>query len=101
MKTRLKTIHEEQYSDGSKTLGVLFNYSFEVEHDGWKESFIYIFNHERATYAFFNTIVDMVDFQLYGNGSKVKKAYMKEVDFDALYDAEFVEGKFSDRLTWL
>ena len=101
MKTRLKSAHEEQYSDGSKTLGVLFNYSFEVEHDGWKESFVYIFNHERSTYMFFNTIVDMIDFQFYGAGSKVKSAYMKETVFDELNDAEYIEGKFSDRLTWL
>jgi hypothetical protein len=101
MKTKLKTIHEEQYSDGSKTLGVLFNYAIEVGHDDWKESFVYIFNHERATYMFFNTIVDMIDFLLYGAGSKVKSAYMNETDFDALFDAEFVEGQFSEKLTWL
>jgi len=100
MKTRLKTAHEEQYSDGSKTLGVLFNYSFEVEHDGWKESFIYIFNHEKNMYIFFNTMVDVFDYMLYGE-DKMKRAYMEEDEFDSYYDAPYIEGKFGDLLKWV
>jgi len=99
MVTRLKTAHEEQYSDGSKTLGVLFNYSFEVEHDGWKESLVYIFNHARESYIFFNTMVDMFDYMLYDD-KKTKRAYMTEEEFDTYYDAEHIDGKFSEKLMW-
>jgi hypothetical protein len=100
MKTLLKTAHEEQYSDGSKTLGVLFNYSFEVENDGWYESFIYIFNHEKTMYIFFNTMFDMWSYILYGE-DKMKRAYMDEEEFDSYYDAPQIDGKFSDLLKWV
>jgi len=99
MRTKLKSIHNEEYSDNSKTLGVLLNYSLEDEN--WKDTLIFIYNHERATYMFFTTIVDMIDFLLYGTGSKLKSAYMKEEEFDTLYDAEYIDGKFSEKLTWL
>jgi hypothetical protein len=95
MKTRLKTIHEEEYSDKSRVLGVLLNYD---ENDTFKESFIYIFNHDRAMYVFFNTMVDMIDYLIW-NDSKIKRAYMEEKDFDWLYDNE-LDGKFIDKLTW-
>lgn len=99
MITHIKTIHEEEYSDKSRTLGVLLNFSSDVEHDGWKDSLIYIFNHESKTYVFFNTIIDMDDYLLYGD-NKVKRAYMDEEEFDQYYDAEFIEGSFVEKLTW-
>ncbi len=97
MKTHIKTAHEEEYSDKSRTLGVLLNFSSEVEHDGWKESFVYIYR--EGTYIFFNTIVDMIDYLLYGD-NKMKRAYMTEKDFDGYYDADFIEGPFSEKLKW-
>jgi hypothetical protein len=95
MKTNIKTIHEEEYSDKSRTLGILLNYSIE---DNWKESFIYIYRD--GMYIFFNTMVDMIDYLLYGE-SKMKRAYMDEKTFDSYYDASYVEGKFTDNLKWL
>lgn len=96
MKTYIKTAHEEEYSDKSRTLGVLLNYSDE---DNWKDSLVYVFNHERAGYIFFNTIVDMIDYLLYGD-KKIKCAYMNEEEFDQYYDADFIEGTFTEKLTW-
>jgi len=95
MKTRLKTIHEEEYSDRSRVLGVLLNYN---EEEGFKDSLIYIFNQERATYVFFNIIVDMIDYLMW-NDSKAKRAYMEEKEFDWYYDNE-IDGAFTDKLTW-
>ena len=63
MKTQLQSIHEETYSDGSKTLGVLLNYN---EDQTFKESFTFIFNNEKKMYIFFSTIVDMIDYLMYG-----------------------------------
>ncbi len=96
MRTQITTAHEEQYSDGSRTLGVLFNYSETVD---FKESIIYIFHNGR--YIFFDTMIDMMNYLLYGDrDNNVKRAYMEEDDFDALYDADYINGKFSERLTW-
>jgi len=96
MRTQITTAHEEQYSDGSRTLGVLFNYSETVD---FKESIIYIFHNGR--YIFFDTMIDMMNYLLYGDrDNNVKRAYMEEDDFDALYDADYINGKFSEKLTW-
>ena len=103
MITHIQTAHEEQYSDGSRTLGVLLNYSSEVEHEDWKESFIYIFREiegEGGMYVFFNTMVDMFDYILYGE-DKMKRAYMEEEEFDGYYDASYIEGPFIDKLKWV
>jgi hypothetical protein len=96
MKTQITSVHEEQYSDGSRTLGVLFNYSETVD---FKESFIYIYHNGR--YIFFDTMIDMMNYLLYGNrNNSVKRAYMDEDEFDALYDADYINGKFSEKLIW-
>lgn len=92
MKTRIKTVHEEEYSDKSKILGVLSNYST-ISKD--VESFVYIYRN--GTYIFFNTIVDMIDYLLYGDTVTVKRYYMSEDFFDELYDGE-IDGKFIDIL---
>lgn len=101
MITHIKTAHEEAYSDGSRTLGILLNFSSEVEHEGWKDSFAYIFRQteEGGMYIFFNTMVDMFDYMLYGE-DKMKRAYMTEEEFDQYYDAEFIEGTFAEKLKW-
>jgi len=96
MKTKLKTAHEEAYSDNSKTLGVLINYSIDTEQPDWKESFIYIFNN--GTYIFFDTITNMFNY-LVGE-RKIKRAYMSEDDFDLYYDTDFIDGQFNGLLVW-
>lgn len=94
MKTFIKTIHEETYSDGSRTLGVLQNYSSTGD---WKESIIYIYREE--VYIFFNTIIEMIDYLLYSD-KKTYRAYLKEDIFDKFYD-DGINGKFSDILEWI
>jgi len=101
MKTQLQSVHEETYSDGSKTLGILLNYN---EDQTFKESFTFIFNNEKKIYIFFSTIIDMIDYLLYGEmqgESKMKRAYMEEVEFDKYDDADFINSKFSEVLTWV
>jgi hypothetical protein len=96
MKTYLKTVHAEEYSDGSRTLGILLNY----DDDGFQESFPYIYHRKNTMYIFFNTMVDLFDYILYGE-SKMKRAYMEETEFDKLYDADFINDKFNGELTWV
>ena len=94
MRTKILTAHEEEYSNGSRTLGVLLNLDF----DGKRvDSLIYIYR--EGTYIFFNTIIEMNDYLLYGDG-KTKRAYMKEDVFDHYFDAPFIDGKFIDVLKW-
>lgn len=94
MKTNIITAHEEEYSNKSRTLGVLLN----VDMEGKRiDSLLYIYHN--GTYIFFNTIIEMNDYLLYGD-SKTKRAYLKENDFDVFYDAEYIEGLFSEHLTW-
>jgi hypothetical protein len=100
MRTKLKSAHEEQYSDGSKTLGIIFNYSLEVENDGWKESFAFIFNHENNMYIFFDTMFDMFNYLLNGVYN-IRCAYMEEDEYDSYYDAPYIEDKFANILKWI
>lgn len=94
MRTRIVTAHEEEYSNKSRTLGVLLNLGF----DGKRiDSLTYIYRD--GTYIFFNTIIEMNDYLLYGDG-KTKRAYMKEDEFDNYFDAPYIEGTFSDVLKW-
>ncbi len=102
------TIHEEVYSDGSRTLGMLLNYSASPNTLGtadieFKESFAYIFrknDEEGSRYVFFNTMFDMWSYILYSE-NKMKIAYMDEEDFDKLYDAPFIDGTFGELLSWV
>jgi len=94
MKTNITTAHEEEYSDGSRTLGVLFNYSDDGK---FKEGLIYIY--KKGMYIFFNTMIDMMDYLLYAE-TKVQRAYMEEDEFDNYYDADYIQGKFTDLLKW-
>ena len=94
MKTFIKTAHEEEYSNKSRTIGVLLN----VDEDNKRvDSLIYIYREEM--YIFFNTIMEMNDYILYGE-SKCKRAYLSEGDFDNIYDLGYIEGKFTDQLKW-
>jgi hypothetical protein len=94
MKTFIRTAHEEEYSNKSRTLGVLL-----IVDKNFKrvDSLVYIYRD--GMYIFFNTIMEMNDYLLYGE-TKAKRAYVSEDDFDALYDAPYIEGNFIDHLTW-
>jgi hypothetical protein len=94
MKTFIRTAHEEEYSDKSRTIGVLLN----LDKDFMRvDSLVYVYR--EGMYIFFNTIMDMNDYLLYGDG-KIKRAYLSEEDFDKLYDAPYINGKFEEQLTW-
>lgn len=95
MKTYITTAHEEEYSDKSRTLGVLLNLNEEYQRI---DSLIYIYH--KGMYIFFNTIISMTDYLLYGKYSDMGRAYLSEDDFDGFYDAEFIDGKFTDLLEW-
>lgn len=95
MNTIITTAHEEEYSNNSRTLGVLLN----LDDEGKRiDSFVYIYR--KGMYIFFNTIMDMNDYLLYGDFGKTKRAYMSEKDFDDFYDAVAIRGKFTEHLTW-
>jgi len=101
----IKTAHEESYSD-SKSLGVLINYKTYENTDIVKkyDSLIYIYHNEsddpdNGKYIFFDTIIDMNDYLLYGS-KKIKRAYMKEIDFDYYYD-NGLNNPFTDVLNWI
>ncbi|GAJ24614.1 unnamed protein product [marine sediment metagenome] len=94
MRTNIITAHEEVYSNKSRTLGVLLI----VDENGKRvDSLTYIYHNN--TYIFFNTIIEMSDYLLYGDG-KTKRAYMKEDDFDVYYETDYIEGTFTDVLKW-
>lgn len=94
MKTYITTAHEEDYSDNSRTLGVLLNYD---ENFNRLDSLLYVYR--KNIYVFFNTIIDMNDYLLYGN-DKMQRAYLTEEQFDAYFDAPYINGKFADNLKW-
>lgn len=96
MKTFITTAHEEEYSNKINTLGVLLNMDEKFKR---VDSLVYIYRHNRNMYIFFNTITEMNEFLLYGDG-KMPRAYLHEDEFDKIYDLEYIEGKFSDQLTW-
>ena len=94
MITFITTAHEEEYSNKSRTLGVLLN--FDEDHKR-VDSLLYIYR--EGMYIFFNTIIDLNDYLLYGDG-RTKRAYMSEEDFDVYYDAKHIDGLFTDHLKW-
>ena len=97
MITTIKSTHEEEYKD-NKRLGIVTNFNLKGERIN---SFPYIFNETPPAiglYIFFETIVEMIDYSLYG-GLKINRAYLKEDDFDKLYDKiPGIEGVFNDYL---
>jgi hypothetical protein len=95
MITFLNTVHEETYSDGDRTLGVLMNYN---EEENFKDCYIYVYR--SGMYIFFNTMVELYDYLLNGE-SGMLRAYMEEQEFDEYYDAECLDGKFGDALKWI
>ena len=99
MKSKLMTAHEESYVHNDKTriVGVLVNYSIDPSSQ-YKNSLIYTYKDN--VYVFFNTIIDCVNYMLYGEHD-IPRAYMKEVVFDSFYDAPAIDGGFTDMLEWL
>lgn len=95
MKTYIKTAHEEDYSNNSRTLGVLLNFDKNFNR---VDSLLYVYR--KNIYVFFNTIIEMNDYLLYGN-DKMKRAYLTEEQFDAFFDAPYIDGKFADKLKWM
>ena len=94
MKTFIITAHEEEYSDKSRTLGVLLNFD---ENHKRIDSLLYVFR--KGMYIFFNTIIDMNEYILYGD-TNMNRAYISEEDFDKFYDAPYINNKFSEKLKW-
>ena len=99
MKTKIKTIHEEQISDGSRTFGVLLNYTYNENEKKINIINTLFYSYREGTYVFFETMTDMYDHTLYGD-SKIKRAYLEEDEFDRYYDVDGVNGHFSDLLSW-
>ena len=97
MRTKIRCVHEESYSDKSKVLGIILNYSIDADKLNWKESFAYIYHNE--IYIIFNTMFEMMDYLLYGE-KKMKRAYMEESEFDSILDAEFIDETFEKKLKW-
>lgn len=95
MKTKLKQIHEEQYSDNSRCIGVILNYSITCD---WKESFVFVYRDN--VYIIFNTIIELIDYLLYAE-KKMNRAYINESDFDDLFDSEYIDDKFTNKLKWV
>ena len=93
MNTTLITAHEENFSDNSKTIGVLLNID---ENKNKLDSFTYIYRKE--IYVFFETIIEMNEYLLYGD-NKIKRAYMSENEFDKLYDNP-INGLFREHIKW-
>ena len=102
MKTRIKEVHSEEYSNGSRALGILLNYGIELENENWKESFAYIFRQteEGGKYIFFNTMFDMWSYLLYSE-NKMRIGYMTEETYDSLFDAPYIDGTFSENISWV
>ena len=97
MNTTITTAHEEQYSSSGKKreLGILLN----LDANGMRaDSLVYMYH--AGTYTFFNTIIELNDFLLYGD-PKTKRAYLEEAEFDVFYDSKGIDGLFAEHLTWL
>ena len=77
--TSITTAHEEEYSDKSRTIGILVN----IDEKNVKiDSFVYTYS--KGTYIIFNTIMDMNEYILYGD-RKISRAYISEEDFDVFF----------------
>jgi hypothetical protein len=96
MKTKIKTVHEEQFDNKNIVVGILLNYS--EEDNNWKDSFTYYY-HDNI-YIFFNTIIELINYLLYGE-KNMKRAYMPEEIFDQYFDAEYIDGIFKNKLNWV
>lgn len=94
----IKTAHEETYSDG-RSLGVLVNYRPFNENNVLDKINSFAYLYKEGMYIFFETIMEMNDYLLYGD-RKIKRAYMKEHDFDNYYD-NGLNTSFEEVLKWI
>jgi hypothetical protein len=94
IRTKIKTIHEEESNDKQINIGILYNYGIDNDYN-----ITHLFNYKDGVYVFFNTITDLFDYMLYAE-KNMYRAYMKEDVFDELYDSE-IEGYFVDKLEWI
>lgn len=95
MKTKIRTVHEEQYGDSGRIVGVLENYELNGD---WKESFIYTYNN--GMYIFFDTINDLNEYLFYGDEeTKIRRSYVREEIFDEIYDSPIEDG-FAGLIKW-
>jgi hypothetical protein len=92
MISKIKTIHEEYFDE--RSIGVVLN----TIDNNKPETFIFLFKGKR--YIFFETIMNMFDYTLYGERNKIKRAYMDEETFDELYDRDNIDKSFNDYLNW-
>jgi len=92
MISKIKTIHEEYFDN--RSIGVVLN----TIDNNTNETFIFLFRNKR--YIFFETIMGMFDYTLYGEKTKIKRAYMDEETFDELYDNNNIEKSFNEYLNW-
>jgi len=95
MITVIEEVHEESINETGKIFGLLYNYSLDRE---TKDSLCYIFT--QKNYIFFETMIDMFDYYLYGEHSKSKRSYLPEKDYDK-YIGHKIDGKFADHLKWI
>lgn len=92
MISKIKTIHEEYFDD--RSIGVVLN---TIDNDK-QETYIFLYRNKR--YIFFETIMNMFDYSLYGEKTKIKRAYMDEETFDNLYDSININTSFNEYLNW-
>lgn len=99
MKTGLMTGYSERYSeeDRNREFGFLINYN--VEKFKIEESVPYIFR--GGNYIFFKTFTDLMSYLFNGITVNISRAYLSEVEFDVLFDANFINGLFSQQLEWV
>lgn len=98
MKTHITSIHEEQFSDNGRVLGIIVNHDNTLDTFDFKDTFPFTFQNE--IYIIFETMSALMEYLINGNNNP-KRAYVSEEDFDELYDAEYIHGKFSDMITWI
>jgi hypothetical protein len=99
MKTGLLTGFSERYSqeDPNKEFGIMLNYN--VEKFKIMESLPYVFRN--STYIFFTSLTDLISYLFNGITININRAYLSEAEFDVLYDADYINGLFSEKLEWV
>jgi len=95
-RTRIITIHtEREENKPNEEQGVILNEDL----DDNREDECFFYTYKDGTYIIFNTIDDM--FKYYIGDKDIKRAYMEEKDFDNFYDADEIQGSFSEHLEWV
>lgn len=95
MNSKIKTLFEEYLNNTKKSLSVLINYF----NDDILDVKTYILFYDKGVYVVFNSIIDCMNFVLYGT-DEVYRGYIDEEEFDYLYD-NGIDGKFEDKIMWV